>query len=167
MTVNKMKIPEAPSSIQKGVPLKNVLGEEAVWQLAENIKIVVPGFEFQGFIEASLKGFEPLTLKERASHLALSLKEFLPDLYSDAIAVLLKTLTPPLTKTEDLGTSGMFYMPHVSFIEQFGLDTAYNGGADPFEVSMAAQYELTRRFTAEFSIRPFVIDQSNHTFERL
>jgi 3-methyladenine DNA glycosylase AlkC len=49
----------------------------------------------------------------------------------------------------------------------FGLDAAENGGEDPFEVSMQAQYELTQRFSAEFSIRPFLIQQQARTLDRL
>lgn len=61
----------------------------------------------------------------------------------------------------------MFYMPHVSFIARYGLDKAYNGGKDPFEVSMNAQYEITKRFTAEFSIRSFIVDQQERMFDVL
>ena len=49
----------------------------------------------------------------------------------------------------------------------YGLDPAENGGRDPFETSMAAQYELTRRFSAEFSMRPFVIQWPERTLTRL
>ncbi len=163
----ELKIPSAPSSIQKGVPLKNVLGETAIQQLAENLGIVLPSFDKDSFIRDSLEGLEPLSIKERGGHIAAAMKKYLPDNYKQAIEVLLKSLTPPLTETENLGLSGMFYMPHVAFVEQYGLDQEYNGGEDPFEISMKTQYELTQRFTAEFSIRPFVIDQQERTFKQL
>lgn len=38
-----------------------------------------------------------------------------------------------------------------------GLDPAHNGGRDPLDASLRAQFELTLRFSAEFSIRPFLI----------
>ena len=43
----------------------------------------------------------------------------------------------------------------------------HNGGRDPFETSMRAQYEITRRFSAEFSIRPFIIRWPERTLARL
>jgi 3-methyladenine DNA glycosylase AlkC len=55
----------------------------------------------------------------------------------------------------------------VSFVATFGLDAEHNGGKDPFEVSMRAQYELTRRFTAEFSMRPYLIRWPERTLARL
>jgi 3-methyladenine DNA glycosylase AlkC len=47
------------------------------------------------------------------------------------------------------------------------LDAAHNGGRDPFEVSMRAQHEITRRFTAEFSMRPYLIKWPERTLARL
>jgi len=47
------------------------------------------------------------------------------------------------------------------------LEPEENGGQDSFEISMKAQYELTKRFSAEFSIRPFLIRQQERTLTRL
>jgi 3-methyladenine DNA glycosylase AlkC len=91
----------------------------------------------------------------------------LPPAYDDAIAILTRSLTPPLSCTEGLGLAVFFYLPHVSFVTLYGLDPAENGGRDPFETSMAAQYELTRRFSAEFSMRPFLIRWPERTLARL
>ena len=54
-----------------------------------------------------------------------------------------------------------------AFVATYGLDPAHNGGRDPFEVSMRAQYELTKRFTSEFSMRPYLIHQQKRTLARL
>jgi 3-methyladenine DNA glycosylase AlkC len=40
-------------------------------------------------------------------------------------------------------------------------------GLDDFELSMQAQYELTQRFTAEFSIRPYLMLYPEQTLARL
>lgn len=70
-------------------------------------------------------------------------------------------------RTDDLGLAVFFYLPHVAFVAAYGLDPAHNGGRDPFEASMRAQYELTRRFSAEFSIRPCLIRWPERTLARL
>jgi 3-methyladenine DNA glycosylase AlkC len=72
-----------------------------------------------------------------------------------------------LSQTDDLGLAVFFYLPHVSFVATYGLDAEHNGGRDPFEISMTAQYELTRRFSAEFSMRPFLIKWPDRTLARL
>ena len=161
----KLILPEAPGSIQKGVPLKLVLGKPAITQLGKNLKIAYKNFEDKKFAKEALKDIEPLSIKERGLYIAEFMKKFLPDNYSRAIQIILASLTPPLKETSDLGLSGMFYMPHVAFIEKYGLDKEYNGNKDPFDLSMKAQYEITKRFTSEFSIRPFIIDQQDRVFK--
>jgi 3-methyladenine DNA glycosylase AlkC len=95
------------------------------------------------------------------------LRAHLPSRYADAVAVLLQSLTPPLDRTDDFGLAGFFYLPHVYFVATYGLDAEHNDGKDPFEVSMQAQYEITRRFSAEFSMRPFLIRHPERTLARL
>jgi 3-methyladenine DNA glycosylase AlkC len=162
-----LSIPKTAGSITKGVPLKLLLDQPAINQLAHNLHEVYPAFNQKEFIRSCMNGLQELTLKERSIHIAQSMKAFLPKHYSEAIAVLLQSLTPPIPDTNELGTDGMFYMPHISFIERYGLDYDYNGGKDPFEVSMKAQYAITQRHTAEFSIRTFILHQPERTFEVL
>ncbi len=162
-----LQIPKAPKSIQKGVPVKNVLGEEAVEYLGRNLRSVYPAFDLHGFCTTALAGLEPLGILDRGQKLAHALWQHLPQRFSEATQVLLDTLTPPTDDTSNLGLAVFFYLPHVCFVAQYGHEPAYNGGQDPFEAAMRAQYELTQRFTAEFSIRPFLIQQPERTLARL
>lgn len=161
------RIPSAPNSIQKGIPLKQLLGSEAVDCLVRNILLVHPQFDEESFRRVALAGLEPLGILQRGQHLARALRQCLPDKYATAIEILLASLTPPLIRTDDLGLAVFFYLPHVCFVAEYGLDPRENGGHDPFEISMQAQYELTKRFSAEFSIRPFLIHQQKITLSRL
>ena len=162
-----LKLPETASSIQKGVPLKLVLDRPAVTQLGKNLKHVYPGFNDVDFMNEAIDALSDLSLKERGMCIARIMKHHLPDYYSKSIEIILESLTPPLKDTSNLGLSGFFYLPHVSFVEQFGLDKAYNKNQDPFDISMRAQFELTKRFSSEFSIRSFIIDQPERTFQVL
>lgn len=162
-----LAIPKTSGTITKGVPLKLLLDKPAINHLAHNLKEVDPSFNKEAFISQCLMGLEELTLKERATHIAKALKTHLPNNYTDAIEIILHSLTPPIPDTTNLGTDGMFYMPHISFIERYGLDKNYNNGQDPFEISMQAQYQITQRHTAEFSIRTFINHQPERTFEVL
>jgi 3-methyladenine DNA glycosylase AlkC len=167
-TTNKaLRIPTAPKAIQKGVPLKDLLGLEAIDHLAQNILLVHPQFAATSFQEMAWNGLESLGIMERGQHLAKALRQHLPQNYSTAIEIILATLTPPLEGTEDNGLAVFFYLPHSYFIAMFGLDPNGNAGADPFETSMQAQYQITQRFTAEFSIRPFLIQQQDRTLAQL
>lgn len=163
----KFRLPSAPRSIQKGSFLGDLLDRAAADCLAHNITLVHPKFDGESFQRAALAGLKPLTILQRGQHFARALRGHLPERYADAIEILLGSLTPPLTETDDFGLGGFFYLPHVSFVAQYGLDAAHNGGRDPFEVSMRAQYEITRRFTAEFSMRPYLIKWPERTLARL
>lgn len=161
------RIPTAPKSIQKGTPLKYLLGQEAVDCLAYNISLVHTEFDTESFSRDALNDIEPLGIVERGQKIAKTLHKYLPEKYEAAVEVLLASLTPPLTNTEDNGLEVFFYLPHVSFVAEYGLNSENNNGIDPFEVSMKAQYELTKRFSAEFSIRPFLIQEQERTLTQL
>jgi 3-methyladenine DNA glycosylase AlkC len=161
------RLPAAPRSIQKGSFLGDLLGRGAIECLAHNISLVHPKFDGKSFQAAALEGLKPLAILQRGHHLARALRAHLPERYTDAIEILIRSLTPPMTDTDDLGLGGFFYLPHVSFVATYGLDAEQNAGRDPFEVSMRAQYEITRRFTAEFSLRPYLIKWPERTVARL
>lgn len=162
-----LKIPDAPNSIQKGIPLKMVLDFPAINQLGQNLRYVHSKFDAEGFTKHAMNGLEPLSITQRSEHIATSMHQFLPPTYSDAMDVVLASLTPPLNRTEDNGLAPLFYMPHCHYISKYGVDKSYNNNVDPFELSMKAQYELTQRFTCEFSIRSFIIDQEDRTMDVL
>src|SRR5262249_33519938 len=93
---------------------------------------------------------DELELLDRGRHIAKALTAHLPAAYPDAVAVLLRSLGPEHTSDELVG-AGMapfFYLPHTLFVAEHGLDH--------FDLSMRAQYELTKRFSAEASIRPYI-----------
>ena len=161
------RLPAAPRAIAKGSSLAALLDAEAVDCLAHNLALAYPPFDRAAFGRTARAGLAPLAILQRGRHLARAMRAHLPARYEDALEVILRSLTPPHTRTEGLGLGVFFYLPHVSFVAAYGLDPAGNGGRDPFEASMHAQYELTRRFTAEFSLRVFLRQQQPRTLARL
>lgn len=167
MTLRPPTIPHAPMSIQKGTPLKVLLNQEAIECLAQNILCVHKEFKAKLFCERALADIEPLELMQRGRHIAKALHQFLPSNYSEAVAILVASLTPAQTETEELGLAVFFYLPHSFFISEYGQDKKYNNGKDPFETSMWALHELTTRFTSEFAIRTFLIHQQERTLSQV
>lgn len=163
----RFRLPAAPRTILKGSTLKTLLDREAVDCLAHNLALVHRDFDRAGFRHTALAGLAPLAILLRGQHLAQALRRHLPAVYEEAVEILLRSLTPPLGETAQLGLGVFFYLPHVCFVGRYGLDALENGGRDPFEVSMRAQYEITRRFSAEFSLRPFLIRWPERTLARL
>jgi 3-methyladenine DNA glycosylase AlkC len=129
-------------------PLKNQYGPEIPRKIADMIRRVDPSFPHQAFLKDALAGYEALELMPRGRHLSRVLRRHLPGDYAKAVKILLASQGPKLDQTEGAGLAPFLYMPHVFFVAEYG--------ADHFDVSMKALYELTQRFTAEFSIRPFL-----------
>lgn len=167
VTIQGLRLPVAPRSIAKGRTLRALLDQDAIECLAHNLRLASAHFDAAGFRRRAHEGLAPLGILARGQHLARVLRRHLPPRYAEAVAVLLRSLTPPLTATTQLGLGVFFYLPHVCFVASYGLDAHENGGEDPFEVSMRAQYELTRRFSAEFSMRPFLLRRPERTLARL
>lgn len=140
-------------------PLKNQFGPAVPRRIAEMIAQVDADFDSKAFLDSALRGYEALELMPRGRHIAAALRQHLPDDYEAAIEVLLASLGPVRDADESHGMAPFLYLPHVYFVAENGLDH--------FEASMRAQYELTQRFTAEFSIRPFIERDAPRTLARL
>lgn len=160
-----LRLPPAPRSIAKGSTLAALLDEAAIDCLGHNLALAHPEFNVRAFRITAMAGLAPLGILQRGQHLASALRAHLPASYPAAVQILLRSLTPALTATTDFGLGGFFYLPHACYLATYG--AGGDAGEDHFELSMRAQYELTRRFTAEFSIRPYLIRWPERTLARL
>ncbi|MCA9036177.1 MAG: hypothetical protein KDA91_13665 [Planctomycetaceae bacterium] len=150
---------KAPTSIQAGVSLKDLMDGKLIRLIAESMVAVHPGFRTTSFVAAATKGLDKLELKDRARHIAHAMAEQLPSTTSDAMHLLVKSLGPELQSTEGNGLAVFFYLPHTSLIAEYGVNC--------FSSGMLANYEITKRFTAEFSIRSFVIQHETLCLNQL
>ncbi len=140
----------APSAIQHGVPLKELMDRRLVKLISESLRDAVPKFDEKQFQSRATRGLKEFELKDRALHIAHAMAEQFPSEFEDLAPLLIRSLGPPLAATEDNGLAPFFYFPHAQLIATYGV-TCFEGG-------MLANYELTKRFTAEFSIRPFLVE---------
>jgi len=140
-------------------PLKNQFGVDVPAKIAAMIVAVHHKFPVAAFVADALTGYESLELLPRAQQISTALHRHLPRDYEKAADILLASLGSKLEGTENHGMAPFIYMPHVCFVRQYGLDD--------FDTSMRANYELTQRFTAEFSIRPFLERYPEQTLARL
>jgi 3-methyladenine DNA glycosylase AlkC len=138
-------------------PLKNAYGPEIPRRIAAMVAAVHPEFAREAFLRDALRGYEALELMPRGRHIAAALARHLPPHFPDAARILVESMgaaAPPP------GPMAAFtFMPHACFVADRGLDH--------FEEAMQAQHAITRRFTAEFSIRPFLEKHPQRTLARL
>jgi 3-methyladenine DNA glycosylase AlkC len=119
--------------------LKDQFGPEVVERLADTLPV-----QRSPFIAACLDGFAELELMDRARHIATVMQAHLDD--DPAVAV--QQVHGAIGSRRLPGMSAFFYNPHSEFLGRYGLPA--------YEQSMAAMYDLTKVFTAEFCIRPFI-----------
>lgn len=140
-------------------PLKHFFDRALVERLGASIHSVHPAFARDRFVAQASRGLGGLELLDRARHIAAALQAHLPADHEQASAVVRRSLGPPLAGTETFGMEVFFYLPHVLWVAAHGLGH--------FEASMTLQRELTRRFSAEFSIRAYLERHPEATLARL
>ena len=139
--------------------LKNQFGPDVPQAICRMVKGVHPAFDDVAFLRDALQGYDALALMPRGQHIAHALKVHLPADFEQAVAVLIASLGQPHGRNAGLSLASFLFLPHTQFVATYGLAH--------FEASMQAQHVLTQRFTAEFSIRPFLESHPEATLARL
>lgn len=139
--------------------LKNQFGADVPRAIAAMISAVHPSFSSTAFVSDVLDGYDALALMPRGEKIAQALRRHLPDDYAHALAILLDSLDQAHGRDPGQSLASFLYLPHTLFVAEFGLAH--------FELSMRAQHALTQRFTAEFSIRPFIERHPEATLRQL
>jgi 3-methyladenine DNA glycosylase AlkC len=139
--------------------LKDFFDEALVRSIGRDLGRAWPGFAERSFVAACLAGLDRLELTARGRQVAGAMHRHLPADFPAAAEILIDSLGPELDGTGSFGMAPFRYMPHVFFVGEHGLDH--------FEESMRAQHELTRRFSAEWSIRGFLERHPAATLGRL
>jgi len=127
--------------------LKSFFDSRIIEGIAHELHRVYPKLGRTAFVSECLSGLGALELIARGWHIAETMHRHLPKHFPQAAEILVNSLASGNASDDGTGMASFFYLPHVLFVSKYGLDH--------FEESMRAQYELTKRFTAEFSVRAF------------
>lgn len=139
--------------------LKNQFGPDVPQAIARMVKAVHPAFDGGAFLQDALHGYDALALMPRGQHIAHALHAHLPADFEQAAAILVASAEQPHGRDSAQSLASFLYLPHTQFVATYGLGH--------FEAAMQAQHALTQRFTAEFSIRPFLQAHPEATLARL
>lgn len=107
-----------------------------------------PAFDRAAFERDILARLDSLELLDRARAVADALHDRLPAAFGEAVEILTRSLGPELGDVELNGFAVFRYLPHVFWVAARGLEHP--------DAALDFQYEVTKRFTAEFSLRAFV-----------
>jgi 3-methyladenine DNA glycosylase AlkC len=124
-------------------PLKNIYNRVFLRGLGAKIHSVYPAFDRAGFIKNVMdREWDALALKARMRKISGALGAWLPASYPEALEILLSI-------AEDC--TGFPYLIFPDFTACFGLDKKYR------RLSLGALEIFTQQSSAEFAIRPFIL----------
>lgn len=138
-------------------PFKNLVNPESVGRIGDAVAAVDRDFDRAAFVAAAAEGLDALELKARVIHVATQLRRGLPADWRQACPRLVAALPPPHGAATDTGAFWLW--PVLTAVELFGLD-------HPVE-SLAALRQMTRRFSAEFAVRPFLVRHPDLAWEAI
>jgi 3-methyladenine DNA glycosylase AlkC len=138
-------------------PFKNELAHHKALRIAKRLRDVHPEFPLERFRRGLAAALEPLELKQRVRLIAGRIADLLPQDPPEAFDILVKCLA-----RDDADADGLRGFPVWPLTEVVALR-----GLGHFDASMAALTEMTRRFTAEFAIRPFLRHDLRKTLRQL
>lgn len=128
-------------------PFKSWFRPEVAQQIGARFAAVDPHFDLARYEALALPGLEALELKGRVRHLSAALRAALPAAWPAALERVLAVMDPPLPNAEAV-SGPVWHWPLLQLVEDHGLGHP--------EASLAALAELTRRFSAEFAVRPYL-----------
>ncbi|MDP4924044.1 MAG: DNA alkylation repair protein [Limnohabitans sp.] len=146
--------------------LKHMLSLDAAHQLCELLAAAGATVHRGQWQKAMGPDFEALGLMDRGRRLAQVMATCLPPDFARAAPLLVRAMGRPMgldkhgepTASGDVPSS-FFYLPHSMYIASHGLHH--------LPEALHAQHALTQRFTAEFSLRPFLQQHPDATLAHL
>jgi 3-methyladenine DNA glycosylase AlkC len=146
-------------------PFKNLFNRTVIGGMGEHFSRAWPGFDRVAFFKMASKNLDTLELKERSAQITDAIAAFLPGNFEQAAEIMLASLSPDdeagiaSTESRSLGIAGWAIMPMSHYVGLYGLQS--------FELSMALFREMTKRFSSEFGIRFFLLEETVKTLSVL
>ena len=147
-------------------PFKNLINPAVVDAIGHHLKRADRRFDRSAFNAAALPGLEALELKARVLQVARALASTLPQDVDRALGLMEASLGPAgegddlsQLRTSEAGLAGWAVWPLTEAVVLIARAAPERG--------LAALHAMTQRLTAEFAIRPFLIDHPEIGFRTL
>lgn len=147
--------------MEEGFLFKEVYNKHLIENMACNIQNSWSEFNISSFVNSIVPKLDPLSLSERSQLICIELYNHLPKNYAKALKILLNSFNTEMETTNLQGFESFYYMPIADYVSRFGLEK------EDFHLSINALIEITKRFTSENAIRPFIRKYPKETFQYL
>ncbi len=139
--------------------MKDGLDEPALDRLVEAMILSWPAFDGPRFKREALSGLDDLELKDRVRHIIAVLNRFLPEDYPSALKIVVRAGGHfPRGRPGD-ALAGFAAWPLIDWVPEHGLNH--------FDPSLKALKKLTSLFSAEFAVRPFLLQDADRALGHL
>ncbi|MEM0909567.1 MAG: DNA alkylation repair protein [Pseudomonadota bacterium] len=148
-------------------PFKEKFSAHLIERMAHTFRQKTSTFDVEAFIALAMHNLDALELKQRSEQITAALVTCLPEDYIESVELMLSTMVPmknPDAVDEDstFGLHSWAMMPMCDVIVVKGLEDENN-----FDFSLNALFSMTKRFSAEFAIRPFLHAYTERTLDAL
>lgn len=136
--------------------IRDVFNPKVVTAMAQRFHVADNNFDKIGFIKFINPKLADLTYSERLQLIVEGQEKFLPNDFPKAAQLIIDSLLPPYGSDELEETNDRFIV---------ATKAAYIGknGLGHFDISMKALYEITKRMSSEWGVRPFFIKYPERT----
>lgn len=139
--------------------VRDVFNPTSIGGMAQGIQKAHPSFDADTFTNTVLSQLGELSYSERIVLITEKLEDYLPKDPEVSIDILIRALPPEIASTGDPSFRGFIIATLTRYVSRNGLQH--------FDLSMKALYEMTKRFTAEWDIRPFIVEYPEKTLALL
>lgn len=136
----------------ESAPFKEGINEALVREYADALGGLVAGFDGDAFHADATRGLGDLELKARVKQISAQLFSHLGGDYASGLAALMRMLAESDADVDTRPSFQFLRWPMAQYIEDHGVDAW-----DHFDASFAAMREITKHFSCEFAVRPFLI----------
>lgn len=137
-------------------PFKTFINVALIRSMGTHLSGAWSGFDASSFVKDASHGLDDLELKERSRQITQALGKHLPHDFVQACDVILASLASATSDTE-----GLDKIDHDQGIAGWAIlslaDYVADHGQAHFDLSLNVLKELTKRFSSEFAIRPFLL----------
>lgn len=133
--------------------LKDMYNHKSIHKLAADIKAVYNDFQAEEFIKSVMdETWESLELKARVRQISTNLGRYLPSDYRESIRIIDQIVA---------NYDGFYGIVFPDFVEVYGQDE------ENWDISIKALERYTQYSTAEFAVRPFIIDHEERMMAQM
>lgn len=127
--------------------------------IAEKLKKQMQRFRNDAFLEFMKKNLKGKEFLDRQDLYVEAFERFLTGDYEKNLAIFSQILGPELKTTTGMFTYGWWLWPLGRYVEKHGTENS--------KLSMKFIYELTKRFTGEFAVRPIITREPRKTLKAM